>query len=121
MTAFKDTFPLDIREHCFERLKERSGLSTDFEAELLYFRHHGMLLNGVGEPLYRKQRAFDPYESTIYRLRDGSSVFYPARCYNDQREGEITLTYLSEAMVTNNLIDLYVKGVRLDEHSLIER
>jgi len=119
MTAFKETFPAEILEHCYDRLVDRHGLPNEFQAELLYFRHHGMLLNGLGEPLYHKQRKRDYYKSTVFRLRDGNQVFYPARCFNEKREGDITLTYLSESMVTDNLIKLYIKGTMLDEHTLI--
>lgn len=109
MSEFKQSFPDHIVKHCIEALERRYNVKRPFVAEQMYFRHHGMIVQGTSKPLYHKYLPDrDFHVSTTHMITTQGGIFYPVRCYNTQRDSDITVTYLSPEQVLNNLIHIHV-------------
>ncbi len=89
------------RAHCIRRLLERYGIKHHLvchsDAHIMYNRHSRLLTEGGGTQLYEMADG-----SRTMRLYDRGLTYYPVLKPDRQTDGEVIITYLSEAMALNN-------------------
>lgn len=113
MSNLIDQFPWPIVHHCFERLCDRYGINGHAKAQTIYLTHHGQLVRGEGELLYKKE------EGLVFRVESGGRYYYPVRAMRDGRI--VTVTYLSESQVLRSIVALYVLENAEERHGMSKR
>lgn len=118
---FRNSFPQTVVDHCIDKLMFVADLTYQHEAEQMYFRHHGFVLNGKSTALFKQYNPErDQAVKTVHLLHTDKGIFFPVTAYSSMRDTDIVVTYLTKDQVVIMLMYLFVLDIG-KAHNIYER